>query len=380
MQALLAPRLFDGDRWHQDSALLLEAGSITAVVSRTQIPDAATRTEFDRGLLVPGFIDLQVNGGGGVMFNNAPTTEALASMADAHRATGTTAMLPTLLSDTPAVQRAGVAAVREAMAAGHASVLGIHLEGPFFALPRRGTHRADRVRAPQSTDIAWLESIAAEVLTLVTLAPECMPAGAIARLCSAGVIVSAGHTDATWEQVDAARAEGLRGFTHLFNAMSPPTARAPGVVGAALASDDCWAGLIADGHHLHPASLRLALRALPADKACLVSDAMATVGSDSDSFELYGEQITAREGRLVNSEGALAGSAIGMSDAVQYCHTTLGVPLAQCLRMASLNPATFLGLDDRLGRLAPGYRADVLRLDQSGRVLDSWVAGDHQQH
>ncbi|GAB3274599.1 N-acetylglucosamine-6-phosphate deacetylase [Parahaliea aestuarii] len=377
---LVAARLFDGEVLHEHCAIRMDGGQITALLSADDIPAGSTTTELDDGLLAPGFIDLQVNGGGGVLFNNQPDAAGLARMVAGHRPTGTTAMLPTLISDTAEVHRAGVEAVLAAQAAGNASVIGIHIEGPFFAAARRGTHREDRIRRPDSGDIEWLASLGPRLTTLVTAAPEQLPAGAIATLSAAGVLVCAGHTNATYSDISAARAEGLRGFTHLFNAMSPLTSREPGVVGAALEAGDCWAGIIADGHHVHPASIRIAQRCLPTGKLCLVSDAMATVGDDKDWFEIYGERIQVREGRLVNAEGALAGSAIGMIDAVRYCHREVGLPLQECLRMASLYPATFLRREQQLGRIAPGYRADFVRLDDQLQVLDTWVAGARQTH
>lgn len=380
LRALLAPRLFDGQQWHEQRALLLEGTRVQAIVAAADIPAAAERHVFEAGFLAPGFIDSQVNGGGGILLNNQPDRAGVDQVVAAHRATGTTAMTPTLISDSPAVHRAGVAAVQAARAAGNAGVLGVHLEGPFFEPSRRGTHRADMIRRPDAADLDWLADTAGQLLTLVTLAPEHLPPGAIAALTRAGALVCAGHTEAGYDQIAAARSEGLRGFTHLYNAMRPLATREPGTVGAALDASDCWAGIIADGHHVHPASIRVAQRALPAGRLCLVTDAMATVGSDSDHFELYGERITLREGRLVNAEGALAGSAIGMIDAVRYCHREVGLPLEECLRMASLYPAAFLGQERHLGRIAAGFRADLLRLGDGLEILDSWVAGDHRAH
>ncbi|WP_116367506.1 N-acetylglucosamine-6-phosphate deacetylase [Parahaliea mediterranea] len=377
---LLAARLFDGQSLREDCAVHIDNGQVSAVVPAHDIPTGSPTTTLGDGLLAPGFIDLQVNGGGGVLFNNQPDVAGLAQMLAGHRATGTTALLPTLISDTPQVHRAGAEAVLAAQAAGHAGVIGIHIEGPFFAPARRGTHRQDRIRQPDAGDIAWLASLGSQLTTVLTAAPEHLPAGAITTLSQAGVLVCAGHTNATYADISAARAEGLRGFTHLFNAMSPLTSREPGVVGAALDAGDCWAGIIADGHHVHPASIRLAARCLGGGKLCLVTDAMATVGDSKDWFELYGERIQVRDGRLVNAEGALAGSAIGMIDAVRYCHREVGLPLPECLRMAALYPATFLRREHTLGRIAPGFRADFVRLDNDLQVLDTWVAGHRQVH
>jgi N-acetylglucosamine-6-phosphate deacetylase len=300
-------------------------------------------------------------------------------MTAGHRRAGTTSLLPTLISDTPETQRAAVTAVAAARKRGNHGVLGVHVEGPFFALAKRGTHKAAMIRPLAEDDLDWLTDLR-DMAVLLTLAPEHLAPGQLRRLCDAGIRVFAGHSDASYEQVGTALAEGLHGFTHLFNAMSPLTARAPGVVGAALDDPHSWVGIIADGHHVHPASIRIAQRAKPRGKLLLVSDAMATVGSDDDSFEIYGERITLRDGKLVNAEGALAGSAIGLNNAVHYTHTVVGLPLAECLRMASLYPAACLGLDDKLGRVAPDYRADLVLFDDCLRVSDTWVAGSHQAH
>ena len=266
-------------------------------------------------------------------------------------------MLPTVVSDTPAVQQAAVDAIRQA----------------------RADDLHGMIRPPQAQDIQWLCALQ-DLRVIVTLAPEHTQPGQIEQLVEAGILVCAGHTNATYQQVQQATRQGLHGITHLFNAMSPLTSREPGAVGAALDDDNLWAGIIADGHHVHPASIRLALSAKPAGKLVLVSDAMATVGGKSRSFAIYGEQIHESEGRLVNAKGVLAGSAIGMIDAVRYTHQTVGLPLAECLRMASLYPATILKLEASLGRLTSGYQADLVHFDQDFTVRNTWVAGQRAAH
>lgn len=379
MTYVLAPRLFDGEDFHEQFAVALAGDRITGLCPASAIPAGATVQQFDQGTLAPGFIDLQVNGGGGVLLNNTPTAAAVDRMVSGHRRAGTTGLLPTLISDTPDIQREAVAAVAEARARGNRGVLGVHVEGPFFALARRGTHRADMIRGLAQADLDWLLALQ-DMPVLLTLAPEHLAAGQLRRLADAGIRVFAGHTDASYEQITAALAEGLHGFTHLFNAMSPLTGRAPGTVGAALDHPDSWVGIIADGHHVHPASIRIAQRAKARGKLLLVSDAMATVGSDDTSFSIYGERIALRDGKLVNAEGALAGSAIGLNDAVRYTHRTVGLPLGECLRMASLYPAACLAMDSELGRIAPGYRADLVLFDADLRVTGTWVAGEHLPH
>lgn len=380
-RALRVARLFDGEQWHTDCGVLLAGPTVQALVSAADIPQSLPCHDIPDGFLAPGLVDLQVNGGGGLLFNNAPSADTVLHIAAAHRRQGTTALLPTLLSDTAAVLKAGAEAVR---AAQHSTqpvadaILGIHIEGPFFAPARRGTHRQDRLRQPTQQDIDWLCGLG-DLRCLTTLAPEVMVPGMIRQLVDAGITVSAGHSAASWAELQGALQEGLRGFTHLFNAMSPLTAREPGVTGAALDSGDCWLGIIADGHHVHPASIRIAHRCAAPGKLFLVSDAMATVGSGQNWFTLYGERIAVRDGRLVNADGALAGSSISLIDAVRYCYQTVGLPLEECLRMASLYPAQLMRKPG-LGRVAPGSRADMVLLDAQLQVCATWIAGHCEEH
>ena len=373
--ALANGRVLLDDGLHDGMAVLLEGGDIVAVV-RDDDPRvrAADRHDLGGGTLLPGFIDAQVNGGGGVLFNNAPDVEALRTIGVAHRRFGTTGFLPTLISDDLAVMRTAIDAVREAIAQGVPGVLGIHLEGPYLAPARKGTHDAGKFRVPDDAEIELVTSLGAGV-TLLTLAPEQVPAESIRALVARGAIVAAGHTAGSYEQVRAGLEAGVRGFTHLYNAMTPLQGRAPGVVGAALEDRDSWCGIIVDGVHVHPASLRVALAAKPRGKVFLVTDAMPPVGADSPDYVLYGETITARDGVVRNAAGALAGSALDMATAVRNAVTLLGVPLAEAARMASLYPARFLRIDDHRGRIAAGYRADLVLLDDKLDVATTWVAG-----
>ena len=377
--AIQAPTLFDGERFLSGHCVIVRGQSIAQVLPAAQCPAALARLILHRGVLAPGFVDLQVNGGGDVMFNNAPTVAALDTLCTAHRAAGTTAMYPTLISDTPAQQRRAVAAVRAARAGGNAGILGIHLEGPHLEAARRGAHHSRMIRPALDSDIDWLCSLN-DISTIVTLAPEHAAPQQIERLTASGILVCAGHTGASYAQITRAAAAGLSGITHLFNAMSPLTAREPGAVGAALDDDRLWLGIIADGHHVHPAAIRLAASAQPEGRMVLVSDAMATVGGSSGAFTLYGERICARDGALFNTEGALAGSAIGLIGAVRYAVHGAGLPLAQCLRMASLYPAAIVGLGHRLGRIAAGYRADLVHFDDDFAVRHTWAAGAGMSH
>lgn len=377
--AITARQLFDGERWLADHALLLAGEHIHLLVPIDQIPEDLPLLDLGEGILAPGLIDIQVNGGGGVMLNNEPTAAGVRQITAAHRQFGTTGLMPTLISDTPAAQRAAAAAVYEARASGDVGVLGLHIEGPFFDLERRGTHKAGMIRAMDSEDLNWLCTLK-DFPVMLTLAPEHVDKDWMRTLAEAGLLLSAGHTNADYTCIKAAIAHGLRGFTHLFNAMSPLTSREPGTVGAALEDPDTWAGIIADGHHVHPATIRLALQAKAAGKILLVSDAMSSVGAADNSVEIYGERIEEQHGRLINSRGKLAGSAIALIDAVRITHEQVGVALDECLRMASLYPATFLKLEHQLGRLAQGYRADLMFFTPDYTVTDTWVAGKHLHH
>jgi N-acetylglucosamine-6-phosphate deacetylase len=253
-------------------------------------------------------------------------------------------------------------------------VLGIHIEGPFLSRARRGVHDAKHLRNLDSSIVPLLCSLGSGK-TLVTLAPEMTTPAVIAELTARGVIVAAGHSEATHAQTNQAIVHGLRGFTHLFNAMSPLTAREPGMVGAALCDDSTWCGIIVDGHHVHPATLEVALRCRRRDRFVLVTDAMPVVGSGEDAFELQGRTIRVVDGVCRDDKGTLAGTAIDMAGAVRKCVSILGLELAEALRMASQYPAEYLGLGHELGRIAPGYRANLALLDDALFVRRTWIDG-----
>ena len=376
--AITAASLFDGSSWMFEHAVVVRGSTVIDILPLDELPEALTVTDLGEGVVAPAFIDLQVNGGGGALFTEMPTAKTLDQMSNAHRATGTTAMMPTLLSTTLPTCKAAIATVDEAMQSGNPAILGLHIEGPFFDSARRGAHKADMIRPMEQADIDLL--VATNLPLMLTLAPEHCQPGVIEKLTEAGLMVCAGHTDASAEQIRAALREGLRGFTHLFNAMSQITARSPGVVGAALDDIQTWVGIIADGHHVHPINLSLAHRAKADGKVCLVTDAMSTVGAENKVMQLYEEEIREQDGKLVNADGNLAGSAIGMIQAVQYAHHSAGIELGECLNMASRYPADFLSRKEDLGQLAPGFRADIVHFDDAFVVRNTWLAGSHQRH
>lgn len=354
-------------------AVIIGDGTIEAVVAAAELPAGLDRHDLDGLLLAPGFIDTQVNGGGGVLFNDAPTVETIATIAAAHRRFGTTGLFPTLISDDLEVVRAGVAAVDAAIAAGVPGILGIHIEGPFLNVARRGIHEADKLRELDEHGFGIVTGLR-RGRTLVTLAPELTTPAMIARLASAGIVVAAGHTAATYAQTRSALANGLTGFTHLFNAMSQLGNREPGVVGAALEDESSWCSIIVDGHHVAPATLRLALRCKPPHKFVLVTDAMPSVGTDQTGFTLQGKSIRVVDGACIDDDGTLAGSNLDMAGAVGNAVRLLGMGRVDALAAASANPAAFLGLQAH-GSIRPGARADLVALDSDNGCRETWVGG-----
>jgi N-acetylglucosamine-6-phosphate deacetylase len=385
--AVLAGRVFDGRRWHDDAAVLIRHERIVGVASRGEVPPDWAPTHLPDGVfLAPGFIDLQVNGGGGVLLNDQPTADGMRAIAQAHRRFGTTACLPTLITDTREQVRLAVAAARAI--AGREGVLGLHLEGPFISPKRPGVHRPDRIRQPVSRlhppvqgegedDLEQLCELAGIGRSLVTLAPECVPAGFVRTLASSGVRVSIGHSEAPAALVMQAVADGATGVTHLFNAMPPLSARDPGIIGTALAERALTAGLIVDGIHVDPVSVRAAFAAKGHDCLALVTDAMPTVGASLTRFELMGRTITLADGRLTTQTGTLAGAHLDMATAVRNAVELAQLPLEDALRAASLTPARFLGLENKRGAFVPGARADLVALSDDLRVVATWLGGEN---
>ena len=372
--ALVNGRVLLDGKFVAGKAVVIDAGRISSVVDAAEAPPDADRQDLGHGLLVPGFIDTQVNGGGGALFNDAPTVETIKTIGRAHRTFGTTGFLPTLISDDLSVIRSGIEAVESAIEQGVPGVLGIHIEGPFLNEHRKGIHHADKIRALDEEGWTVLTSLK-RGRTLVTVAPECTTPEMIARLVSAGVIVSAGHSNGKYADVKTAIEAGLSGVTHLFNAMSPLGAREPGVVGAGLESSSTWCGIIVDGQHVAPATLKIALRCKPHDQFMLVTDAMPTVGSQSKEFILQGKRIVARNGACVDDRGTLAGSDLDMATAVRNAVELLELPAEIALSMASATPAAFLRMEKELGAIRPGFRADFVLLNVELSVQRTWIGG-----
>ena len=361
--------------WLDSHGVLVQGGRIAAVLPDTADSDAPRVVLPAGSLLAPGLIDIQVNGGGGVLFNDRPTQEGARAIASAHRALGTTAILPTLITDGPSVMHAAGGVVAEP----EAGLWGLHFEGPFLSPEKPGVHPPAHIRLPEEADLAFLERLArrAEGRVLLTLAPEKVSDAILRRLSAAGVKLSGGHSVASYERTMGALASGLSGFTHLFNAMPAISARDPGIAAAALADPESFCGVIADGIHVHPAMLRLLLAAKP-ERVMLVSDAMPPTGTSKTSFQLQGRTIYRSGGALRTADGTLAGADICLADAVRFCVRELGLPAAQALRMATEAPAALLGLGGEIGRIAPGLRADLVLMTKDLQVLGTWLGGKWQ--
>ncbi len=374
ISALVNGRVMTGDGLADGRVVVIEDDRIAAICAHVDIPAGAEQIDLDGALLLPGFIDTQVNGGGGVLFNETPTVEGIKAIGRAHRQFGTTGYLPTLISDDFSVIREAIEAVGAAIAESAPGVLGIHIEGPFLNAARKGIHDDRKFRILDDEAFSILTSLK-QGRTLVTLAPEKTDVATIRRLIDAGVIVAAGHTDATYAVVRAALDHGLTGFTHLFNAMSPLTSRKPGVVGAALEDQKSWCGIIVDGRHVDPATLRVALRCRPLDRFMLVTDAMPSVGSGATSFSLQGRTILVKDGVCLDEAGVLAGSDLDMASAVRNAQDLLNLALKDAVTMASSAPAAFLGLRHQYGEIKPGMMANLVAADDRLDVFATWIDG-----
>ncbi|MDE3080045.1 MAG: N-acetylglucosamine-6-phosphate deacetylase [Paracoccaceae bacterium] len=375
-QILTGARLFDGQRFLDDAALVVEGGQIAAILPRADVPGGPV-TELAGGILAPGLLDLQVNGGGGVMLGAEGTVAEIETICRAHLAAGTTGLLPTLITDTPAMTakeiEAGIAAARK----GVPGFLGLHLEGPHLDPRRKGAHEAGLIRPMGDDDLRLLLRAAAELPHLmVTLAPASARTDQIAALARAGAIVSLGHAEATLEEANSAFAAGARSVTHLFNAMSPLSHRAPGLVGAALDAPEVFAGIIGDGVHVAPEVLRVAFAAKRGGaQLYAVTDAMAVAGTDQASFRLAGREILRRDGRLTLADGTLAGADITLPGAIRYLVQTVGLPAETALAAATATPAACLGIGTTRGHLALGARADLVWLSEAFEVQAVWLGG-----
>lgn len=377
-QALCGAQLMVAGSWSANHALLIQDDRIVAHCPLSDIPATANRVQLADGFLLPGFIDCQVNGGGGVLLNDHPTVEGISAIAAAHRRFGTTGMLPTLISDDLSVVARTIAAIDAAIVAGVPGILGLHIEGPFLNEGKRGIHDAHKFRTLDASAIELLSSLK-HGKTLVTLAPELTDDATIAALVARGVIVVAGHSLATYERMQSGFVAGLRGVTHVYNAMTQLESRKPGVVGATFDHPDCFAGIIADGYHIHPASMRVAYKTMGSARLMLVTDAMPSVGAMNKDFILGGQHITVADGTCRAADGTLAGSDLDMANAVRNAMSMMKIDLATASAMASKTPAVFLGLAAERGALDAGLRADIVHFDAVLEVANIWIGGKREQ-
>ena len=372
-KALLGSQIFCGERFYDHHALLIDGKSIIEIVDEKNIPNAFNKIELDQGILAPGFIDLQVNGGGGILFNNRPTKESLNTIINAHQFFGTTSIMPTVISDSVKVLTKCTRAVTQEIKK-NSALLGIHMEGPIFSLKYRGVHQKKYI-SKLSSEYLELFSNLKEFPVILTLAPECISIKDLNHLASLGLKIMAGHTDASYDELEQAAKKNLNGFTHLFNAMSQMSAREPGAVGAALDFDNLYASIIVDLHHVHRSLIELAYQKKPIGKLFFISDSMATINHGEPTFELYDEVVSEQNGRITNAEGKLAGSSITQIDAVKNAYQKCNIPLDHALAMASRYPAEFIGVDRYLGSLKPNYRADLVHFDSNFKVNNVWTSG-----
>lgn len=372
--ALTGARIFDGETLRDRMAAVIADGVIEALIPAGDLGAGIPAVDLEGGLLAPGFIDAQVNGGGGVLINERPSAASIRRMAEAYRRFGTTGLLPTVITDETAIIHAAARAVAAARRENVPGILGIHIEGPFLDPRRHGAHPPEHIRSLTPQDVAWLKGLDCGIV-LLTVAPSHVAPETIHVLVQSGIIVSLGHSDATAAEVNLALAAGARGFTHLYNAMSQLQHREPGMVGAALADRDSYCGIIADGHHVDPLALQVALAAKSRGHIFLVTDAMPPAAGGPASFALQGRKVIARNGRLELEDGTLAGSILTMDQALRYCVEILKVDLTEALRMASLYPAAFLKADRELGRIAASYRANLVHLTDDLAVTRTWIKG-----
>lgn len=368
---LHAPRLFDGENFLDNQVLTISNGVITAIDQNIDEYDIVAS-----GLVAPGYIDLQVNGGGGALFNDSPSVENLKTIMTAHAKFGTTAMMPTLITDKVEVMAQAADAIAEAITQNVPGIVGVHFEGPHLSIAKKGTHCADYIRP--ISDAEW-EVLSRQDLgqVIVTLAPETISPADVKRMVDYGIKVCIGHTNADFETSQKSIDAGASGFTHLFNAMSPFQGREPGVVGSALLNDNTSCGLIVDGFHVDHASCKLAIKTKPRGKIFLVTDAMPPVGTDLTEFALYDRTVYVDNGKLTSTTGELAGSSLDMASAVKNTHHDLDIALSEAIRMASLYPAEYLyqGQEVIRGQLSLGKQADFIILNDDLSVQQTWISG-----
>lgn len=377
MKAIMGADIFDGSVTHHGCALLFSKGKIDEIVDLHDVPSSAEQVLIDGGILAPGFIDLQVNGGGGVLFNDAPTIEGIKTICQAHAKFGTTSLLPTLITDNLDVTKKAIEAGIQAYKENVFGFLGLHLEGPHLSKMRKGAHDPSLIRIMTDEDMNLLLQ-ARQCLPnlMVTVAMESVTLEQIQTLSKAQIIVSLGHTNCTHSQAVAALKAGASCATHLYNAMSPLTHREPGLVGAAINEGAFNCGLIADGYHVSPAAMSIAINAKTSPgNVFLVTDAMSTIGTDLKQFTLNERMIYRKDGILTLEDGTLAGADLDMMTAVHNIQSMAGVSLEKALQMAALYPAYCMRIDDRFGQINAGSHANIIHIGADNNINNVWING-----
>ncbi len=374
--AVLAPKIFDGHKWLEDAALIINDKHVEHISPISELPQAIKSIDLGQGIISPGFVDLQVNGGGGVLLNNDPSVDGIRKICAAHAQFGTTSLFPTLITDSNDVRNAAITASIEARKQNITGFAGLHLEGPHICVARKGAHDKKYIRPMLDEDVEILLAAQSSILSvIVTLAAESVTPKQVEALSAAGIKISLGHCDAGIDQINPLLDAGASMFTHLFNAMSQMRAREPGMVGVALGTNS-YASIIADGYHVHPQSIANAIAAKKAQngKVFLISDAMSFIGTNAQELVLNNRKILRHDGRLSLEDGTLAGADIEMASAVRYMHQQIHLELAEALRMATIYPRSAAGLDN-IGDLLPGSRADFVWLDDNLTAQATWIEG-----
>ncbi|KKD01040.1 N-acetylglucosamine-6-phosphate deacetylase [Photobacterium halotolerans] len=377
MYALTNCRIFTGSDVLNNHAVIIDGVNIHAVCPEAELPADMPTQDLDGANLSPGFIDLQLNGCGGVMFNDEITADTIQTMHLANLKSGCTSFLPTLITSSDEDMKAAIKAARDYQAHYQNQSLGLHLEGPYLNVMKKGIHSVEHIRRSDEAMITTLCENA-DIITKVTLAPELTPAEHIERLAEAGIVVSAGHTNATYAEARKGFAAGVTFATHLFNAMTPIAGREPGMVGAIYDTPEVYTGIIADGFHVDYANIRIAHR-IKKEKLILVTDATAPAGADIDHFIFVGKKVYYRDGKCVDENGTLGGSALTMIEAVQNSVEHVGIALDEAIRMATLYPARAIGMDKTLGAIKKGMVANLAIFDRDFRVRATVVNGKYEQ-
>lgn len=377
MYALTNCKVYTGTDVLVDHSVIINGAEIGTICPNSELPQDIELKDLKGAILSPGFIDLQLNGCGGVMLNDEITAETMQIMHEANLKSGCTSFLPTLITSSDEDMRASIEAAREYHNKYQNQSLGLHLEGPYLNVMKKGIHSVDHIRNSDS-DMIQLMCDNADLIAKVTLAPELNDPEHIERLYKAGIVVSIGHTNATYAEARQGFESGITFATHLFNAMTPMVGREPGVVGAIYDTPDVYAGIIADGFHVDYANIRIAHK-IKKEKLVLVTDATAPAGVDMEYFIFVGKKVYYKDGKCVDENGTLGGSALTMIEAVQNTVEHVGIALDEALRMATLYPAQAMGVDNKLGRIKKGMVANLAIFDRDFNVKATVVNGQYEQ-